>query len=283
MPADSVSAVVPFTWACRRSGRCCSAPGGYVWVTDGEVDAMAAAKGLSSAGFRTQHMRVVPDPRPGANRGQPLEALAEHGDGRCTLLEGHNECSVYSARPEHCRAFPHWPSVLGDRAGFERARSTCPGIAIMVSKEKRELAFKRLDSLAHELTATWVAESSRCEVQSTCSRPAGEDSQHFVGGLEADWILARAGQPLQAAEPGAGCPWRGAGPGSEGRCRAGSGRPLTCILRAFGTNPTEREERASHVVDQLQALTQELSWPISYGRLSEQIASRRGQHGSAST
>ncbi len=244
---------------------------------------MAAARGLSSAGFRAQHLRVVPDPRPGDARGQPLEALAEHGDGRCTLLDGPNECSVYAARPEHCRAFPHWPSVTGDREGFERARSTCPGIAVTVSEEKRARAFERLDSLAQELTAAWGAESACCEVRSTCSRPAAEDSQHFVGGLEADWVLARAGQPTQSPEPGAGCPWRGASPGYEGRCHAGQGRPLTCTLRALGTNPMEREDRASHVVDRLQALTRELSWPLSYGRLGGQIESRRGKRGAAPT
>jgi Fe-S-cluster containining protein len=118
---------VPFRWACRRSGRCCRVGQGYVWLGEGEEERLAGALGAAPEAFRRLHVRALLDPGTGAWR----RALREREDGRCVLLEGGNECSVYAARPEHCRRFPFWDGVLAGGAGFERAREVCPGIEPM--------------------------------------------------------------------------------------------------------------------------------------------------------
>ena len=95
--------VVPFRFSCHRCGHCCTGGEGYVWLEEGEVESMAAALEMSQEAFRQRHVRTVPDPRePGAVR-EALRERHEGEGGRCTLLEGNNHCSVYSARPRHCQ------------------------------------------------------------------------------------------------------------------------------------------------------------------------------------
>ena len=76
--------------------------------------------------FRARYVHTVPNPATGTLQ----ESLREGKGGRCPLLEGANTCSVYTDRPEHCRTFPYWPSVLGDAKGFQRAAEVCPGIRV---------------------------------------------------------------------------------------------------------------------------------------------------------
>jgi len=121
--AAPVAPVAPFGWTCRRSGRCCRVSG-YVWLAPDEDARLAAARGAERDAFRRLWLRTVLDPRTGGWR----EALRERADGSCVLLEGTNECSVYEARPEHCRRFPYWDDVLRDPAALERVRAVCPGI-----------------------------------------------------------------------------------------------------------------------------------------------------------
>lgn len=265
---------MPFTWACRRSGRCCSAPGGYTWLEPGEEAALAGALGLDLDAFRARHVRSVPDPS--AAEGSRREALTEHPDGRCTLLEGTNECRAYGARPAHCRSFPDWPSVLSGGAGFERARSTCPGIAVAVAGERRAAGLAALSRLVEEAAATWEREAGACALPSVCSRPPEEDREHFVSGLEADWCLRNAPTPRTRAAPDdLACPWRSGGAsGSGASCSAGRGRPLSCRIRALAPDAALRERRATDLVDALQQLEGRLGWPASYGRLADQVASR---------
>ena len=243
-----------------------------MWLQAGEIGRMADASGLDEAAFRRAHVRTVADPVEGPERGTPREALADRADGACSLLVGANECSVYEARPEHCRRFPYWDSVLRTPAGFERARATCPGIAVRVPAAPSEAAFARLDAWIVALEAEWSRAPAACPSSDACVRPPEEDADHFVTGLEADWLLARAPTP-EHGSPG-GCPWRRTADGAPARCDARADKPLTCRTRASTDDPRLRDDRARAVVEGLRTLAAELDWPVSYGTLAEQIASR---------
>jgi len=105
----------PFDFACRRCGNCCRAGHGRVWFEPEELPAMAAARGMEEQAFAALHVTRV---------GERL-SLREGPHGRCSLLEGLNECSVYEARPEQCRSFPYWPAILEGGPALERAAAYC--------------------------------------------------------------------------------------------------------------------------------------------------------------
>jgi len=261
---DPVGGVVPFTWACRRAGRCCSAPDGYTWLAEGEVAGLAAALGLEPEAFRRAHVRRVPDPR-GAGL---ADALTERDDGRCSLLEGGNECRVYAARPAHCRSFPYWASVLESAAGFERARATCPGIAVRPPAALEARGFAALDTLRSAFQRELEERHGVAFHPAVCSRSPQEDATLFVGGLEADHAVARA-ESAPRADSGAACPWR-----RGARCAAGDGRPLACRLRAVEGAVPEPEGLQADGFARVRALELALRWPPSYGSLAEQVRSR---------
>jgi uncharacterized protein len=90
----------PFRFACRRSGNCCSIPGGIVRVTPAEKTAIAAQLGMSEQAFASRYL-------------QP--------DG-VRLKDG------YAVRPAKCREWPFWPELLRDPELLRLVQRTCPGI-----------------------------------------------------------------------------------------------------------------------------------------------------------
>lgn len=219
-----------------------------MWVEDDECGALAQALGMSVEAFVEHYVRRVNDPRDGrarlALREEHRETSGERG-GRCALLVGHNECSIYAARPKHCREFPYWESVLGERAAFESARETCPGIAVVVDPARRERA--------HAALAALYAEVGDALPPSECCLAREGDEQVFATALEADFALA-AGECASKAPPVRGC-------------RLGAGAPLAC--RA-GADP----ERFEAWFARLRALERENEYPAAYGRLRELLQSR---------
>lgn len=108
----------PFRFACRRSGNCCSIPGGIVRVTDDEIDALAAHLGMAVAAFRSRYV-------------QPDGVRLKDGFGnRCVFLQDGAQagCGVYPVRPGKCREWPFWPEVLRDDQLLALVLRTCPGI-----------------------------------------------------------------------------------------------------------------------------------------------------------
>lgn len=241
--SPGLSGVVPFRFACQRCGHCCSGAEGYVWLEDGESERLAAALELAPEVFERRHVRAVVDPE----RGELRRALTEDalGGGRCSLLVGRNTCRAYAARPEQCRSFPYWRAVLQDRAAFEAARATCPGIAVVVEPELAARADRELAALYAELGPR--------PQRASCCLDAPGGSAVFATALEADHAArARAARAADAA----------AGPG----CRLGEAAPLTCRLAADADGP------AWHA--RLRALERALGYPAAYAPLGELLAAR---------
>lgn len=102
---------------CQRCRACCRGEPGYVWVSEREVAALAAALGREAEDFRRECCRKA--------RGRT--SLRERLDGDCVLL-GPGGCRAYGARPTQCRTFPFWPEHLARPAGWERLGRECPGV-----------------------------------------------------------------------------------------------------------------------------------------------------------
>ncbi|MEZ5978154.1 MAG: YkgJ family cysteine cluster protein [Planctomycetota bacterium] len=233
-PDPGLRGVKPFRFECHRCGNCCTHGDGHVWLAPGEDARLAAVLGLELDAFRRRHVRTVVDPRSGELR----EALREEpeGSGRCALLEGANQCTAYTARPEHCRTFPYWPSVLDDADGFERAREVCPGIRPEVDDAARERAFARLAEL-HRRVENAVANSRAvCLARGVCCRFEEAGHRLYATGLEADYAahLAPDAPPPEAEGR---CPYHVAG-----RCTAREGRPLGCRTYFCDAGPGEALE-----------------------------------------
>lgn len=91
------------TFVCQRCGACCRVPG-YVRLTDKDVDALAAALGLSVAAFIEAYTELSPT----------RSGLVLKGDTNapCRFLTEDNLCQVHVARPQQCRDYPErWRSA----------------------------------------------------------------------------------------------------------------------------------------------------------------------------
>jgi len=243
-------AVVPFRFACHRCGHCCSGGSGHVWLEDGEVERMAAFLGATPESFVRRHVRAAVDPRTGRERLALREADEGRGrdsGGRCALLVGRNTCSVYDARPAHCAEFPYWDSVTNDVAGFEAARATCPGIAVVVERDVSERAFAALERWRSRLAPR--AAPSRCCLDRDAVDANSDDANSvdatYASALEADYALAAAPRPF-------------------GACRLGDRAPLSCRFVDDG-----EALRAG-----VRAIERETGYPAAYSELASLLAGR---------
>ena len=239
-----------------------------MWLEEGEIEAMAQRIGMEPDAFVQAHVRTVPDGDRGGLR-LSLREQDEGAGGRCSLLEGNHHCTVYEARPKHCRTFPYWPSVLEDEAGFERARATCPGIAVVVSDEVRQEAFRRLESLYAEVDAFVERSRAVCIARGVCCRFEEAGHELFSTGLEADYAASL--KPVAPPPEAAGrCAYHVAG-----RCTARAGRPLGCRTYFCDANTSSvLEEAHEHFLRGIRVIETETGYPTSYARFPELLASR---------
>ena len=185
--------------------------------------------------FVRVHVRQVPDPRGGELRLALREGFGPDED-RCRFLEGHNECSVYEARPGHCRDFPYWPSVLEDAQGLELARQVCPGISLAPEQvsgqgsgqdgaalqESMQAAMGELETLYQELQVELDDLNPACAMSGLCCRFEEAGHELFAGGLETQFALQQHPEVPEPEAPGR-CPYH-----VGGMCTARKGRPLAC-------------------------------------------------------
>ena len=105
-------------FTCTECGDCCTGAPGYVWVTNEEIEALAAAVRMEIEAFEDQYVRQV-----GVRK-----SLKEFPNGDCVFLDGQSRrCNVYDARPRQCRTWPFWESNLKTPGDWKHTCSVCPG------------------------------------------------------------------------------------------------------------------------------------------------------------
>lgn len=109
----------PFRFACRRSGNCCSRPGGTVGVGPEDVRRIAAHLEMDEAAFRSRYVAASGD------------RLVDGPGTRCVFLEDGRSarCAIYPVRPERCRTWPFWDEHRNPRYLADAAR-LCPGLEL---------------------------------------------------------------------------------------------------------------------------------------------------------
>ena len=124
-------------FSCTCCGNCCTGPPGYVWITDDEIDRLAAHLKQPADEVRRLHVRTI-------NGRQSLrERRNAQGEYDCVFLKPlpgdrpgrHGRggvrkrgCSVYAARPLQCRTWPFWGGLLQSREAWDHSKQTCPGL-----------------------------------------------------------------------------------------------------------------------------------------------------------
>lgn len=103
---------------CVGCGECCRGPGGYVWVTREEAEAIAAALAMNFQDFAQLMLRKTITGL----------ALVDDNKGDCPLLGEDGRCRVYEQRPLQCRTWPWWEENLVSEERWNDAATRCPGM-----------------------------------------------------------------------------------------------------------------------------------------------------------
>lgn len=103
---------------CTGCGKCCTGSPGYVFLSDSDIERLAAHFSLSKAEFTKKYTRFV-------DGGYALLDRPENYD--CIFLKD-QQCSVYEARPVQCKTFPWWIHHIKDQKSWEEASQHCEGI-----------------------------------------------------------------------------------------------------------------------------------------------------------
>jgi len=102
---------------CTRCGNCCTGAPGVVWVTNEEVEDIAAHCGEQLAQVHALYTRPF-----GKGR-----SLREKANGDCIFYDRTQGCTIYPVRPRQCRTWPFWDSNVETEAAWQRTCEHCPG------------------------------------------------------------------------------------------------------------------------------------------------------------
>ena len=104
---------------CTGCGQCCTGAPGYVWVTDKEIEEMAAYIEISPEDFVKRYVRKAPGGR--------LALIERPKNYDCVFLKD-KKCTIYPVRPKQCQTFPWWKETLSSRKAWDETGSYCEGI-----------------------------------------------------------------------------------------------------------------------------------------------------------
>jgi Fe-S-cluster containining protein len=104
-------------FTCTQCGKCCTGEPGVVWVTDGEVAAIAK--------FLKEPAEVIEKVHTRRSRGR--RTLREKANGDCVFYDAKKGCTIYPVRPPQCRTWPFWESNLETPEDWAETERVCPG------------------------------------------------------------------------------------------------------------------------------------------------------------
>ena len=104
---------------CKQCGRCCTGEPGYVWVSEAEIEQIAAELGFDRLQFEAVFVRTI------SGLGK---SLVEFEQGDCCLFDPvKRTCQVYESRPVQCRSWPFWKRNIETANSWKKTAKFCPG------------------------------------------------------------------------------------------------------------------------------------------------------------
>jgi uncharacterized protein len=137
-------------FTCSQCGNCCTGAPGYVWVSDVEIDRLAAHLKMPRAAVLEQFCRRIGDRYSLKERRSPQglydciflrEVKVPGKRGQVTLSK--RVCGIYDVRPLQCRTWPFWDGLLASKGNWDAAGERCHGI----NHGSRKFTLEQIESL----------------------------------------------------------------------------------------------------------------------------------------
>ena len=108
-------------FSCVRCSSCCRHESGFVFLCEEDLELLTGKLNMDYSIFVKIYCRWVP-----GEGGEEYLSLREKPNFDCIFWD--SVCTVYNARPQQCRTFPFWKSVVNSREAWESTASGCPGM-----------------------------------------------------------------------------------------------------------------------------------------------------------
>lgn len=153
-------------FSCKRCGDCCRGEGGIV-LRGKDIERLAVFFSMRREAFLARY----------ACRRNGKWSVKSKG-GSCVFFVEPG-CGVHAARPDICRAWPFFRGNIVDRASFELARASCPGISGEVRGERGHAEFSRAGRAYLAANNLACAENDRSAPTALCcGAPENNDGRN---------------------------------------------------------------------------------------------------------
>ncbi|HCM26059.1 MAG: Fe-S oxidoreductase [Treponema sp. GWB1_62_6] len=109
-------------FSCERCSACCRHDPGFVFLSRRDAELLAQHRQMSYIDFVATYCRWIP-----VGDGIDRLSLKELSNYDCVFWKT-GGCTVYSSRPQQCRTFPFWNSVVSCAESWEATALDCPGM-----------------------------------------------------------------------------------------------------------------------------------------------------------
>jgi Fe-S-cluster containining protein len=124
-------------FTCTQCGNCCTGGPGYVWISDEEVERLAAHLKLSVEDTIERYCRrigsrlslnEIRNPRGEYDCIFLKEERVPPANGGDTVVHAQRSCGIYPVRPLQCRTWPFWDGNLASPEIWEYSAQRCHGM-----------------------------------------------------------------------------------------------------------------------------------------------------------
>jgi len=128
---------------CTGCNYCCSCEPGFVFLSQNDLTRISSHLNLNEQAFIATFCRTVP------MGSFSMISLQEKKNFDCIFLT-EKGCSVYEGRPEQCRTYPFWSSIVENKTAWDSEMTSCPGMGQGRVYTKEEIEALLLDRIGNQ-------------------------------------------------------------------------------------------------------------------------------------